>query len=156
MRGTRLGVLRSITRQTLLGMIRRLPTQWVMIACVAAMQSILAATILLAFNLDQLSEQWERGGDVLVFLKPRVTEIQCERLTSVIEAWPGVAELSLKTPLEAYKELEKSLGAELLDDSFDFGVLPATIEIIFAQDLSKEEQLRIRARLLQRSEVDEV
>lgn len=156
MRGTRLGVLRSITRQTLLGMVRRLPTQWVMIACVAAMQSILAATILLAFNLDQLSEQWERGGDVLVFLKPRVSETQYERLTSLVASWPSVAELTLKTPLEAFRELEKSLGSDLLDDSFDFGVLPATIEIVFAEDSSEEEQLHIRARLLQRSEVDEV
>ena len=39
-----LGVLRAVLRQTILGMTRRLPTQWVMIASVAAMQSILAAT----------------------------------------------------------------------------------------------------------------
>jgi cell division transport system permease protein len=154
--GTRFGVLRSIVRQTVLGMLRRLPTQWVMIACVAAMQSILAATLLLAFNLDRLSEQWERGGDVLVFLKPGTTQTEYERLSALVESWDGIDQLMLKTPYEAFKELESSLGAEFLGDSFEVEVLPATIEIEFEDQVSEDDQLQFRAKLLQRSEVDEV
>lgn len=156
MSGTRFGVLRSIVRQTVLGMLRRLPTQWVMIACVAAMQSILAATLLLAFNLDRLSEQWERGGDVLVFLKPGTTQTEYERLSALVESWDGIDQLMLKTPYEAFKELESSLGAEFLGDSFEVEVLPATIEIEFEDQVSEDDQLQFRAKLLQRSEVDEV
>ena len=150
------GVLRSIVRQTLLGMSRRLTTQWVMIACVAAMQSILAATLLLAFNLDRLSEQWERGGDVLVFLKPSVSQTDYEQLTAWTQSVEGVDKVILKTPVDALHDLQSSLGDEFIDDSFGAEVLPATIEIDFAQDYPKEKQLEFRAKLLQMPEIDQV
>ena len=79
----RLGVLRSVIRQTLKGMARRLTSQWVTVGSVAAMQSIFAATLLLAFNLDRLSEQWERGGDVLVFLKPGLSQTSLEHVSAI-------------------------------------------------------------------------
>ncbi len=150
------GMLRAVLRQTILGMVRRLPTQWVMIASVAAMQSILAATILLAFNLDRLSEQWERGGDLLVFLKPGITQTRYEQLSSQLEALAQVKNLSLKTPKEALKELQESLGNDFLGDSFEEEVLPATIELEFVDDLDDPALVEFRANLLQRPEVDEV
>lgn len=151
-----LGVLRSIIRQTLLGMSRRFTTQWVMVACVAAMQSILAATLLLAFNLDLLSAQWERGGDLLIFIKPSTTQTQYEQLSAMVESWEGVTAVSLKTPHEALIELERSLGSDVLSSGFDEQVLPATLEVDFNDELSAESQLQYRAKLLQVPEVDEV
>ena len=75
-RGRAWGVVRSVLRQTCKGMGRRLTAQWVTVGSVAAMQSIFAATLLLAFNLDELAEQWEKGGDVLVFLKPGIWSVK--------------------------------------------------------------------------------
>ena len=151
-----LGVLRAVLRQTILGMTRRLPTQWVMIASVAAMQSILAATLLLAFNLDRLSEQWQRGGDLLVFLKPGISETRYEQLSSQLESLEQVENLSLKTPQEALIELQNSLGDEFLGDSFAGEVLPATIEIEFIEGIEASTLVEFRASLLQYPEVDEV
>lgn len=150
------GVLRSILRQTLLGMARRFTTQWVVIACVAAMQSIFAATLLLAFNLDLLSDQWERGGDLLVFIKPGTTQTEYEQLSAMIQTWEEVENSSLKTPRDALKELQKSLDTDFLETGFDDSVLPATLEIEFSASTTDEEQLEIRAKLLQISEIDEV
>ena len=150
------GVLRAVLRQTIVGMGRRLPTQWVMIACVAAMQSILAATILLAFNLDRLSEQWERGGDLLVFLKPGLSQTRYEQFSSQLESLEQVDKLSLKSPQEALIELQNSLGDDFLGDSFAGEVLPATIEIEFIEDIDNEALVKFRAGLLQYPEIDEV
>ena len=150
------GVLRAILRQTILGMGRRFTTQWVMVACVAAMQSIFAATLLLAFNLDLLSAQWERGGDLLIFIKPSATQTKYEQLTAMVQSWSGVKEVSLKTPQDALIELERSLGSDILLSGFDEQVLPATLEVDFDDTLSQESQLQYRAKLLQEPEVDEV
>lgn len=152
----RLGVLRSVIRQTLKGMARRLTSQWVTVGSVAAMQSIFAATLLLAFNLDRLSEQWERGGDVLVFLKPGLSQTSLEHVSAITQSWEGVKLTILRTPQDALAELQRSLGAEVVDGELTADVLPATLEIDFVDGSTREEQLAMRARLLQMSEVDEV
>lgn len=152
----RWGVLRSIIRQTLKGMGRRMTTQWVTIGSVAAMQSIFAATLLLAFNLDRLSEQWERGGDVLVFLKPGLSQTDFERVAAITQSWEGVKLTTLRTPRDALAELQRSLGAELVSGELSADVLPATLEIDFVEGSPEEDQLAMRARILQLPEVDEI
>lgn len=150
------GVIRSVLRQTLKGMSRRLTAQWVTVGSVAAMQSIFAATLLLAFNLDELAEQWERGGDVLVFLKPGISSVDQERIATITQSWDGVHKITLRTPEDAIIELQRSLGSDLLDAEVSAEILPATLEVDFDDESTVEDQLKMRARLLSLPEVNEV
>lgn len=156
MRSRRWGVTRAIIRQTFKGMRRRLTSQWVTIGSVAAMQSIFAATLLLAFNLDRLSEQWERGGDVLVFLKPGLSNTSLERVAAITQSWEGVKQTTLRTPQDALAELQRSLGADIVGGELNAEILPATLEVDFTDTSTKEDQLAMRARMLQLAEVDEI
>ena len=150
------GICLAVLRQTYLGMGRRLTAQWVTISAVAAMQSIFAASLLLAFNLDQLSQQWERGGDILVFLKPGTSPVNCERLAALSQSWSGVKYTHLRTPQDALGELRESLGTDIIASNLGIEVLPATLEIEFEEKVSDAIQLQVRARLLQLEEVEEV
>lgn len=156
MQANALGVLRAILRQTFLGISRRMTAQWVTIASVAAMQSIFAASLSLAFNLDELAAQWERGGEVLVFLKSGTPITESERITALTQTWEGIKSTSLRTSEDALKELQDALGPDVLPQEMGAEILPATLEIDFEEEVSDELQLKVRARLLELPEVEEV
>jgi cell division transport system permease protein len=62
----------------------------------------------------------------------------------------------LRTPQDALAELQRSLGAELVNGDLSSDILPATLEVDFIEGSTKEDQLAMRARMLQLPEVDEI
>ena len=61
-------MIRPILAQTIRGILSHPTSVLITIGTVSASLSILVAALCAAFNLDRLSAQWEKGGDVLLSL----------------------------------------------------------------------------------------
>jgi cell division transport system permease protein len=151
-----LSLMRAILSQTFRGISTHLTAQLITVATISASLSILAATLTLAFNLDRISTQWERGGEVLVFLKSGASTETYKEAARQIESWPEIESTTLRTPQDAQRELMEALGEIDFTQTIDLEILPATLELKMSSPSAQGDQVEVRGRLLALSSVQEV
>ena len=148
-------MIRPVIAQTMRGILSHPTSVLITIGTVSASLSILVAALCAAFNLDRLSAQWEKGGDVLVFLKPGLTGVDVQGHVEFLKKWPEIQKLNLHTSQDAQAELEEILGDSILQ-GLGSEMLPATLEIELPSKISSIERLKFRAKLLELKWIDEV
>ena len=102
-------------------------------------------------NLSQLTVNWQKSGTVSLYLKPGLTVGQQNQLVTDIRHTQGVGEVTLKTPAEGIKELQRQEGMNDIMRYLPENPLPALIEVTPALALNtppKMEQLFNRLKAL--------
>ena len=151
-----LNVVRAVCKHALYGLVTHPTALIVTIGTVSASLSILAAALSLAFNLDELSKQWERGGEVLAFIHSGEPLVRYQQVATEVTTWPEVKKAELRTPQDARSELAEALGDSNLAHTLDLDVLPGTLEIEVQDGLPLSQRVQLRGRLLSLDMISEV
>ncbi|KTD64397.1 permease-like cell division protein FtsX [Legionella spiritensis] len=106
-------------------------------------------------NISQLTEGWQRGGHITLYLKSTLTDEQQTGFLVEVQAVEGVGHATLKTPGDGLKELQKQEGMNDIMRYLPQNPLPPVIEIVPALTVDtplKADQLFNRLKSLSQVE----
>ena len=113
-----------------LGRLYRSPLAAFMTAAVIGIALALPSGLyLLTGNLQQLSNQWDGGANLSVFLQRSASQAQAERLAATLGAWPEIESIQLITADEALEEFRELSGFGETLDALDENPLPHVLAI---------------------------
>ncbi|AHE68190.1 permease-like cell division protein FtsX [Legionella oakridgensis] len=82
-----------------------------------------------AYNLEQLTNNWQQGGRISLYLKPSLSSQEAESVLLRVRTLQGVAQAVLKSPEEGLAELKTQEGMEDIMEYLSENPLPAVIDI---------------------------
>ncbi|CEK11697.1 permease-like cell division protein FtsX [Legionella hackeliae] len=102
-------------------------------------------------NLEKMTNNWQKGGHISLYLKPGLTSAQEIAVLEQVQAVEGVGKASLKTPAEGLTELQQQEGMHDIMRYLPENPLPAVIEVVPAVAINQPfqvEQLYTRLQAL--------
>jgi cell division transport system permease protein len=139
-----------------LGRLYRAPMASFMTAAVIGIALALPCGLyVLTGNLQTLSEQWDGGTSLSLFLRHDIGVDQAEKLADKLRQWPEIAQLQLITPQQALNEFRELSGFGDTLDALDENPLPAVLSIKPAGNAADADAAAaLLQRLQQLPEVD--
>lgn len=80
-------------------------------------------------NLNQMTSSWSQNSHISLYLKTNLTENQTIKTLKEVQATPGVAEATLKSPQEGLAELTSQEGMHDIMHYLPENPLPAVIQV---------------------------
>ncbi|WP_133127522.1 permease-like cell division protein FtsX [Legionella nagasakiensis] len=96
---------------------------------------------ILTYNLEQLTNRWQEGGRIALYLKPSLSIQEAERFLLHVRTTQGVGQAVLKSPEEGLAELKVQEGMQDIMNYLSENPLPAVIDIIPALSVDTPEKL---------------
>ncbi len=122
--------------------------QLIAITTITMSLTVLSVLLVLSTNLQNLTENWNRGLGLVVFLSDDSDANTLEQVAKNIEGWDEVQSVDRFSREDAYQDLTRSLGDDAtLLDGLDVGVLPASVQIVLKPEHRTETE---RAALAER------
>ncbi len=148
-------MIAAVARQTLRALLRRPLSQLITVALIGASASLLAVSLTVSVNLEQISARWEEGGELLAVLSPALPDASYDAISARARELDGVRQVTLRPPAMAQRDILDTLGADAFEVGAALSALPGTLEVALA-DPSAEGLSALRARLLDIEGVQEV
>lgn len=80
-------------------------------------------------NLKSISQEWDKGAQISLFLKMDVDEMQVEQLLERLRARPEVEQVAYITPEEGLQSFQKQAGMSVLLSKLPRNPLPGVVEV---------------------------
>ncbi len=125
---------------------------------VATMMTVIVIAITLAlptlfwvftYNMGQLTTGWQQGGQISLYLKPGLTEVEQKVFLQKVRDTDGVGQASLKTAAEGLSELTQQEGMHDIMSYLPENPLPAVIEVAPAVAIDSPAKLDLLTRHLE-------
>lgn len=81
-------------------------------------------------NINKLTQDWERGGHISVYLKPNLLAMEQKQLIKHVRGIDGVGQVSLKSAAEGLAELTQQEGMQDIMRYLPENPLPAVIHVL--------------------------
>ncbi|KGP62782.1 cell division protein [Legionella norrlandica] len=124
----------------------------------ATMMTVIVIAIALALptlfwvftdNLRELTNGWQRGGHISLFLKPSLTETEQMRLLEKVRSTEGVGQVTIKSAADGLLELTQQEGMQDIMRYLPENPLPTVIEVIPALTVDSPAKLDLLSRKFQ-------
>lgn len=102
-----------------------------------------------ADNLSKLTDGWQRGGHISLYLKPSLADAEQQLLLKKIADTEGVAQVSVKSSAQGLAELTQQEGMHDIMNYLPENPLPAVIDVIPALTVDSPAKLDLLSRQLQ-------
>lgn len=110
-----------------------------------------------ADNVNKLTIDWERGGNISLYLKPDLTETEQQHIVQRVRETKGVGQALLKSSAEGLSELTQQEGMKDIMRYLPENPLPAVIDVTPAHTVDSPEKLDLLSRKLQKiTQIDQV
>ncbi|HAZ7572408.1 permease-like cell division protein FtsX [Legionella sp. PATHC032] len=124
----------------------------------ATMMTVIVIAIALALptlfwvftdNLSELTNRWQRGGHISLFLKPSLSEAEQTLLLEKVRTTEGVGQANIKSAADGLSELTQQEGMQDIMRYLPENPLPAVIEVVPALVIDSPAKLDLLSRKLQ-------
>lgn len=125
---------------------------------IATMMTVIVIAIALALptlfwvftdNLSELTNRWQRGGHISLFLKPSLPETEQTSLLEKVRTTEGVGQANIKSAADGLSELTQQEGMQDIMRYLPENPLPAVIEVVPALVIDSPAKLDLLSRKLQ-------
>lgn len=125
---------------------------------VATLMTVIVIAITLAlptlfwvftYNMGQLTTGWQQGGQISLYLKPGLTEVEQKVFLQKVRDTDGVGQASLKTAADGLSELTQQEGMHDIMSYLPENPLPAVIEVAPAIAIDSPAKLDLLTRHLE-------
>ncbi|HAT1597209.1 TPA: cell division protein FtsX [Legionella pneumophila] len=125
---------------------------------IATMMTVIVIAIALALptlfwvftdNLSELTNRWQRGGHISLFLKPSLSEAEQTLLLEKVRTTEGVGQANIKSAADGLSELTQQEGMQDIMRYLPENPLPAVIEVVPALIIDSPAKLDLLSRKLQ-------
>ncbi|AAU28726.1 TPA: FtsX-like permease family protein [Legionella pneumophila] len=125
---------------------------------IATMMTVIVIAIALALptlfwvftdNLSELTNRWQRGGHISLFLKPSLPEAEQTSLLEKVRTTEGVGQANIKSAADGLSELTQQEGMQDIMRYLPENPLPAVIEVVPALVIDSPAKLDLLSRKLQ-------
>ncbi|HAT8858387.1 TPA: cell division protein FtsX [Legionella pneumophila subsp. pneumophila] len=125
---------------------------------IATMMTVIVIAIALALptlfwvftdNLSELTNRWQRGGHISLFLKPSLSEAEQTSLLEKVRTTEGVGQANIKSAADGLSELTQQEGMQDIMRYLPENPLPAVIEVVPALVIDSPAKLDLLSRKLQ-------
>ncbi|MGT2994086.1 permease-like cell division protein FtsX [Legionella pneumophila] len=125
---------------------------------IATMMTVIVIAIALALptlfwvftdNLSELTNRWQRGGSISLFLKPSLPEAEQTSLLEKVRTTEGVGQANIKSAADGLSELTQQEGMQDIMRYLPENPLPAVIEVVPALVIDSPAKLDLLSRKLQ-------
>lgn len=115
-----------------LGLMARAPISTLMTAAVLGIALALPAGLyVLLDNVNRLTEHWDGGNRISVFLRPGESDDAAESLAARLREWREIEQVTVITRAQALAEYRRMSGfSEVLDAFEDVNPLPAVLNVL--------------------------
>lgn len=100
-------------------------------------------------NLSDLTNSWQRGGHISLFLKSSLTEAEQKLFLEKVRNTEGVGQANIKSSAEGLSELTQQEGMEDIMRYLPENPLPAVIEVVPAVTIDSPAKLDLLSRKFQ-------
>ncbi|HAT7794085.1 TPA: cell division protein FtsX [Legionella pneumophila] len=125
---------------------------------IATMMTVIVIAIALALptlfwvftdNLSELTNRWQRGGHISLFLKSSLPEAEQTSLLEKVRTTEGVGQANIKSAADGLSELTQQEGMQDIMRYLPENPLPAVIEVVPALVIDSPAKLDLLSRKLQ-------
>ncbi|CEG55871.1 permease-like cell division protein FtsX [Legionella fallonii] len=125
---------------------------------VATLMTVIVIAITLAlptlfwvftYNMSQLTTGWQQGGQISLYLKPGLTEVEQKVFLQKVRDTDGVGQVSLKSSADGLAELTQQEGMHDIMNYLPENPLPAVIEVAPAVTVDSPAKLDLLTRHLE-------
>lgn len=93
-------------------------------------------------NIKQLTRNWQRTGQLSLYLKPTLSLADEIAFLAIVQATPGVGKATLKSPSDALKELQEQEGMRDILRYLPENPLPTVIDILPAASINTADKMQ--------------